>query len=138
MIATSGVDHTHFTELLGGARRDRAVPVHLMKGIIERRGIPLALYSDRHFIFCHSKRAEDGESTVIDKDNPSEFGRAMRELGVTQVFARRGQNRDLAHAVNNGTVLVQQPAGYRRAQRACWSTPAPSRRIARPRHLWID
>jgi transposase len=60
----------------------------LMKGIIERRGIPLALYSDRHFIFCHSKPTDHGEHTVIDRDNPSQFGRAMRELGVTQVFAR--------------------------------------------------
>ncbi len=60
----------------------------LMKGIIERHGIPLALYSDRNLIFCHSKLRDDGERTVVDKDNPSQFGRAMRELGVTQVFAR--------------------------------------------------
>ncbi len=81
--ATGTVPHALFRE-----EEDTAGYFLLMKGIIERRGIPLALYSDRHFIFCHSKRAEDGERTVIDKENPSQFGRAMRELGVTQVFAR--------------------------------------------------
>jgi hypothetical protein len=60
-----------------------------MKGIIQRRGIPLALYSDRYFVFCHSKPAnETGEASLVDRDKPTQFGRAMRELGVTQVFAR--------------------------------------------------
>ena len=61
----------------------------LMKGIIQRRGIPLALYSDRYFVFCYSRRAnEPGEASYVDRDKPTQFGRAMRELGVTQVFAR--------------------------------------------------
>ena len=61
----------------------------LMKGIIERSGIPLALYSDRYFVFCYSKRGNgSGEKSLIDKSKPTQFGRAMRELGVTQVFAR--------------------------------------------------
>lgn len=61
----------------------------LMKGIIERSGIPLALYSDRYFVFCYSKPGNgSGEKSLIDKSKPTQFGRAMRELGVTQVFAR--------------------------------------------------
>lgn len=60
-----------------------------MKGIIARRGIPLALYSDRGFVFCNSRAANNaGEASYIDKVKPTQFGRAMRELGVTQVFAR--------------------------------------------------
>jgi hypothetical protein len=60
-----------------------------MQGIIQRRGIPLALYSDRYFVFCYSRRAnETGEASYIDRDKPTQFGRAMKELGVTQVFAR--------------------------------------------------
>jgi hypothetical protein len=60
-----------------------------MKGIIQRRGIPLALYSDRYFVFCHSKPSDEtGEASLIDRGKPTQFGRAMRELGVTQVFAR--------------------------------------------------
>ena len=61
----------------------------LMKGIIQRRGIPMALYSDRYLVFCHSKPSnETGEISIIDKGKPTQFGRAMRELGVTQIFAR--------------------------------------------------
>jgi transposase len=61
----------------------------LTKGIIQRRGIPLALYSDRYFVFCYSKPAsEAGGASIIDRSKPTQFGRAMQELGVTQVFAR--------------------------------------------------
>jgi hypothetical protein len=63
--------------------------LRLMKGIIESHGIPLAVYSDRYFVFCYSKRrTEPGEASVIDKGKPTQFGRAMHELGITQVFAR--------------------------------------------------
>lgn len=60
----------------------------LMKGIIERCGIPLAVYSDRYFVFCYSKPDETGKTSVIDTGKPTQFGRSMRELGITQVFAR--------------------------------------------------
>lgn len=61
----------------------------LITGIIKRRGIPLALYSDRHTVFRHPVPANDTvESLPSDKAEPTQFGRAMRELGVTQVFAR--------------------------------------------------
>jgi len=57
----------------------------LAQGIIERRGIPLALYSDRHAVFrpVLAPPGSRGEAT--------QFGRAMRELGVTQVFAMTPQ-----------------------------------------------
>ena len=53
----------------------------LVHGIIERHGIPLALYSDRHAAF-RQVRAPRGSS-----GEPTQFGRAMRELGVSQIFA---------------------------------------------------
>jgi hypothetical protein len=60
-----------------------------MKGVIQRRGIPLALYSDRHFVFRHPDPANEGvEAPLADQRRLTQFGRAMRELGVTQVFAR--------------------------------------------------
>ena len=63
--------------------------LRLLRGIVASRGIPLAVYSDRHFIFCYSKRGnEPGEASIIDRKNPTQFGRAMQELGITQVFAR--------------------------------------------------
>jgi transposase len=60
----------------------------LMQGIIQRRGIPLALYSDRHLVFRHPSPVNEGvQGSLADKGEPTQFGRAMRELGVTQIFA---------------------------------------------------
>ena len=82
--ATGTVPYALFRE-----QEDTESYFRLMKGIIQRRGIPLALYSDRYFVFCHSKSAnETGEASLIDREKSTQFGRAMRELGVTQVFAR--------------------------------------------------
>lgn len=61
----------------------------LMTGIIQRQGIPLALYSDRHAVFLHKRRGgETMEVPLASNGKPTQFGRAMRELGVTPVFAR--------------------------------------------------
>ena len=82
--ATGTVPYALFRE-----QEDTEGYFRLMKGIIERRGIPLALYSDRYFVFCYSKPGNGpGEASLIDRGKPTQFGRAMRELGVTQVFAR--------------------------------------------------
>ena len=54
----------------------------LLRGIIERHGIPLALYSDRHATFRQVHAPRGGAFS-----EPTQFGRAMRDLGVTQIFA---------------------------------------------------
>jgi len=60
----------------------------LMKGIIQKKGIPLAVYSDRYLVFRPPKRKEDTTATSpSDTGKLTQFGRAMRELGITQVFA---------------------------------------------------
>src|SRR5512139_704362 len=82
--ATGTVPYALFRE-----QEDTEGYFRLMKGVIQRRGVPLGLYSDRYFVFCYSKPAEEAPgASVIDRDKPTQFGRAMRELGVTQVFAR--------------------------------------------------
>ncbi|MDO8750684.1 MAG: ISNCY family transposase [Dehalococcoidia bacterium] len=58
----------------------------LLQGIIVRRGIPLAVYTDRHAVFQHQRPAP-AEDASASTGEPTQFGRAMRELGVTQVFA---------------------------------------------------
>ncbi len=62
----------------------------LMKGIIQAKGIPLALYSDRHFIFRPPRVVDESQegSISIYRGKPTQFGRAMRELGINQIFAR--------------------------------------------------
>lgn len=59
--------------------------MHLLKGIIERHGVPLAVYTDRHSVFKqtrawkHEYPSKDYKATQVE--------RALKELGVTQVFA---------------------------------------------------
>ena len=57
----------------------------LMGKLIQHRGIPLAIYSDRHPVFKFT-----GD---IDRypAGPTQFARAMEELGIQQIFARSPQ-----------------------------------------------
>ena len=52
----------------------------LMQGLLRRRGIPLALYADRHPVFKH-------KSEYQPAGTPTQFGRAMEELGIQLIFA---------------------------------------------------
>ena len=52
----------------------------LLDGLIRRRGIPLALYADRHAVFKHTPSAETAAA-------PTQFSRAMDELGIQLIFA---------------------------------------------------
>ena len=56
----------------------------LMQGLIRRRGIPLALYTDRHAVFKHRSEYQPAGTTT-------QFGRAMEELGRQLIFARSPQ-----------------------------------------------
>ncbi len=57
----------------------------LMNKLIQRRGIPLAIHSDRHPVFKFT-----GD---IDRypAGPTQVARAMEELGIRQIFARSPQ-----------------------------------------------
>lgn len=72
---------------LFGKQEDTEGYFRLMRGIVERYGIPLALYSDRYFVL-QQNGVKTEEASLHAKSNPTQFGRAMRQLGVTQVFAR--------------------------------------------------
>ena len=52
----------------------------LMQGLLRRFGIPLALYTDRHPVFKY-------KSEYQPAGTPTQFGRAMAELGVQVIFA---------------------------------------------------
>lgn len=81
--ATGNVPYALFRE-----QEDTEGYFRLMMGIIQRWGIPLALYSDRHIVFRQPRPQGDiFESSIADNRKPTQFGRAMWELGVTQVFA---------------------------------------------------
>ena len=52
----------------------------LMQGLLRRCGVPLALYTDRHPVFKH-------RSEYQPAGTPTQFGRAMEELGIQLIFA---------------------------------------------------
>ncbi len=60
----------------------------LLGEVIGRQGVPLALYSDRHGIFQRSpKEGETLEEQLRGERQPTQFGRALRELGIQPIFA---------------------------------------------------
>jgi hypothetical protein len=66
----------------------------LMRSIVQRKGIPLALYSDRHSVFTHpsEKDGEDEEKPTRHKRR-TQFGRALKELGIRTILARSPQGK---------------------------------------------
>jgi hypothetical protein len=60
----------------------------LLQGIIERYGIPLSLYTDRHSVFRPVRRSREPEGYPPPaKWKASQFGRAVRELGIFHAVA---------------------------------------------------
>ncbi len=53
----------------------------LLDGLIQRWGIPLALYSDRHAVFKHNARQPETAAEA------TQFTRGLQELGIRQIFA---------------------------------------------------
>ena len=64
--------------------RTRTVYFSLLDGLIRRCGIPIALYADRHAVFKYTPPSEAAAA-------PTQFSRAMDELGVQLIFARSPQ-----------------------------------------------
>ena len=65
----------------------------VMRQIIQRDGIPVSIYSDRHAIFRSQKADKLTVQEQLDGKviNDTQFGRAMRELGITMIYARSAQ-----------------------------------------------
>jgi transposase len=86
--ATSAVPFALFQE-----QEDTEGYFRLMQGILKQKGIPLALYSDRYPVFrYHDKKKESSKESSKESPNKkrklTQFGRAMREVGVSQIFAQ--------------------------------------------------
>ncbi len=64
----------------------------LLQGVIQRKGLPLALYSDRHSIFMVSAaRRETIEEQLAGETPRTQVGRALDELGVRLILAHSPQ-----------------------------------------------
>ena len=88
-----GANHTHLSELLSeregieiGRTTLRCILVKaglsslLMESLVERCGVPVALYTDRHGVFRHTPGS--GLPGML-----TQFSLAMEELGIQIVFA---------------------------------------------------
>jgi transposase len=73
-------------------QEDSAGYFKLLRGIVKRYGIPLALYHDQHTIFNSPK---DGEESIEDqlegKKNLTQFGRLLEEMDITSISAKSPQ-----------------------------------------------
>ena len=54
----------------------------LLRDILGRRGMPLAVYTDRHAVFQHAS-----PPTEARHRGTTQFARVLQELGITQIFA---------------------------------------------------
>jgi transposase len=64
----------------------------LLREIIKGKGVPLALYSDRHGIFVRSQEEKESlEEQLLGKRESTQFGRAREELGIQIILARSPQ-----------------------------------------------
>ncbi|MDD5083137.1 MAG: ISNCY family transposase [Dehalococcoidales bacterium] len=60
----------------------------LLWGVIQSKGVPLAVYTDRHAVFQPPRRPSGiVEESSSPERGRTQFGRALRELGVCPVFA---------------------------------------------------
>jgi len=65
----------------------------MMRSVINNNGIPASLYADRHTIFLSPK---DGKLSIEEQlqgiqINDTQFGRAVKQLGITLIKARSAQ-----------------------------------------------
>jgi hypothetical protein len=60
----------------------------LLRQIIQNKGIPLAIYSDRHGIFqVNPKQPQSLEEQLAGERQPTQVGRALKELGIQSILA---------------------------------------------------
>ena len=63
----------------------------LLRRLLRRCGVPLSFYGDRHGIFVRNDEHWSVEEQLAGKRQPTQFGRALAQLGVTYIAARSPQ-----------------------------------------------
>ena len=95
----------------------------LLREIIGTKGVPLALYSDRHSIFqVNPMQRESLEEQLAGERNPTQFGRALNELGIQSILAHspqaKGRIERLWGTFQDRLVAVLRLAGASTAEEA--------------------
>jgi transposase len=63
----------------------------LLRQLLRRHGLPLAFYGDRSGVFVRNDDNWTVEEQLAGKRQPTQFGRALQQLGITFIAARSPQ-----------------------------------------------
>jgi transposase len=63
----------------------------LLRRLLRRYGVPLSFYGDRHSVFIRNDDHWSVPEQLAGKRQPTQFGRALAQLGVTYIAARSPQ-----------------------------------------------
>ena len=80
--ATGALLHGVFTQ-----QEDAQSYLICLRQILLEKGIPLALYMDRHGIFRRNDDHWSLEEQLLGEQTPTQVGQALRELGIEVIFA---------------------------------------------------
>ena len=114
--ATGTAPHALFQE-----QEDTRGYLSLLQGIIEGRGVPMAVYTDGHAVF-QPRRSPSNPSQVPQKGPSTQWSRALGELGITQILAHSPEAKGRVERAN-GTFQDRLVAELRLAG-ACTSEEA--------------
>jgi transposase len=64
---------------------------HLLRRLLARFGVPVALYGDRNGIFVRNDDHWTVEEQLAGRRQPTQFGRALQQLGITYIAANSPQ-----------------------------------------------
>ena len=64
---------------------------HLLRRLLRRHGVPLSFYGDKHGVFVRNDDHWTVEEQLTGKRHPTQFGRALEQLGITYIPANSPQ-----------------------------------------------
>jgi hypothetical protein len=64
---------------------------HLLRRLLRRYGFPFSFYGDKHGVFVRNDDHWTVEEQLAGKRQPTQFGRALAQLGVTYIPANSPQ-----------------------------------------------
>src|ERR1019366_2678059 len=63
----------------------------LLHRLLRRFGVPLSFYGDRHSVFVRNDDHWSVEEQLLGRRQPTQFGRALQQLGITYIAAQSPQ-----------------------------------------------
>ena len=95
-----------------------------LRQILLEKGIPLALYMDRHGIFRRNDDHWSLQEQLAGEQTPTQVGQALRELGIEPIFALSPQAKGRVER-SFQTAQDRLVKGLRVGKPRLWSKPMP-------------